>query len=829
MAVTNLGLYPCFDYYMYKVMDDKEKSIAFCKNMVRAFLRCGTPKETIQSTVMVQFPFSKAGMDFDDMYNQVCEEESKDCERHTREQYGESYEGIYSNFCQVCPACENYAGKREQLEYGALSRLLQIPYEDGLAMLKDKRMVFSSWVSLNDARIYGNKLERPCVVPLAQMLYECLMQQDGGMYRKLSCAENGSGTVSKDDVKELANLVIEKITECLGEKTFLNEDKGVDILCDYINRAIVKGVPMAEDVFGSFLMPCEDCEEEVFKESEMPDEMPDFESELAAIQDEIEEVQEKVPDTEETIEEDIGEETLEETVADGGEFALEDVAQEECLHDNLLGNVNYDADGHEELAEDSLDQYIASMGGFAKEEEDIPLDVLVEQDGGEQDTEHGVSEEEALSEDVTDIAPEEQGKGESVDVRLEDYPYFHKKVNVTRGGWLTKEDSIDYVPVSERRFIVPFAENDENDVSAERNMIVHPEITSAALSCMVNLFDDENADRELDALQGKVRKDGCIAVEVVYVTDTEEYILLIWNEATRRYNYVSLIERKEGKLKPIPYEVVQALKSEKRKVLCYQPYLLCGISGLYDGKIETKNVHSIYSHFKVLTKDTSCFMEDIFGSYLYAVEPTVAKWVEKYKEMYGSYGYLLTVMPFYHRIKDMQFSYAVAMKMEGLCASRQKKDIMYGYSYLAAGVYPGRQGACFKLLSNGQIVFLEKMVPSISYVPGYIMEFVFANIESDESEKKVEDNVKNNQKARRLLLKELARQKAAFYHGDLKLLYIDDYKIIFYVTHTYRAVHKTDITRILMHETYRHKISSNQLWAKFWGTSLRMVRYVNKH
>lgn len=71
--------------------------------------------------------------------------------------------------------------------------------------------------------------------------------------------------------------------------------------------------------------------------------------------------------------------------------------------------------------------------------------------------------------------------------------------------------------------------------------------------------------------------------------------------------------------------------------------------------------------------------------------------------------------------------------------------------------------------------------------------------------------------------------QAAFCHNDLKILYIDDFHLIFFAAHKYRAVHATDIGQILMHETYQHKVSSNKMKAVFWTTSLEGIQYIDEH
>ena len=154
---------------------------------------------------------------------------------------------------------------------------------------------------------------------------------------------------------------------------------------------------------------------------------------------------------------------------------------------------------------------------------------------------------------------------------------------------------------------------------------------------------------------------------------------------------------------------------------------------------------------------------------------------------------------------------------------------MYGYSYLAAGIYPSMQKARFSLLSNGEIVFYDVVEPAISYEPGYIVEFTFRNIDFVGSDEAMAENVRNNHRARQLLLKEIAKKTPAFYHSHLKILYFDDYRITFYMSHDYRDDNQRMIEQSLYRECTRYRVSSNKLLASYWATTFNSVRIVNKH
>ncbi|MBR1741857.1 MAG: hypothetical protein IJ733_08295, partial [Lachnospiraceae bacterium] len=459
--------------------------------------------------------------------------------------------------------------------------------------------------------------------------------------------------------------------------------------------------------------------------------------------------------------------------------------------------------------------------------EDPPASEGKEGFSAEVPTENGIVQGVDGEKDSADPDPRRKGvkrpAPDGAEPRLEDYPYFNAQVKMTNGAVFTAADHIESFPLSKRRYIVPFAANEDG------NVIVHHEIPAALLDKMIDVSAGTGqAESELSALEAKVRKDSCAAVEVVWVPEQERYILLLWNAANRRYDYVPLIGKKDGQLHTVPYEIRQFLCSDKRKIICYQPYLLCGISGLYYRYLETKNVHSIYTINRVLMREAGCLMEDVFSSFFYGASKKILDEKKRYEDWYGRDNVLLSHMPFYDYIMKQQYSYAGAVGKSGLCASQYHKDLMYGYSYLAAGVYPSRQGAMFRLGPDDHIEFFKPMEPCISYIPSYIMEFTFMNVDED-IDVRAEDNIRNNQKARRLLLKEMAKMPAPWYHTGLKLLYMDDYRVVFFVSHRYRSVHKTDVSRILMHETYRYKIPSNRLYAKFWGTGMNVVRYINRH
>ena len=424
---------------------------------------------------------------------------------------------------------------------------------------------------------------------------------------------------------------------------------------------------------------------------------------------------------------------------------------------------------------------------------------------------------------------------------LKSYLLFEKAVSRTTGTWLGKQDALVTIPCQSRRYKIPFAKNEPSVLSASQNVIVHHEIRSGALEKMMDIssqseVEEEKRQQEIRFLTDKVRKDYSATVEIAYVTDLEMYVMLIWNPGSRKFVYIPLIDKAVGELKEILSPVIQFLKSEKRRIICYQPYLLCGICSLYDKTIEIKMVYSIYSQFKVLARESSvhrtgwdsCMMEDVFESYFYAFDEREQFRKELFCKKYGEDAFFLAMMPLYRSICEKQVRQAQVLGITGLCISQAHKDLMYGYSYLACGIYPSRQQAAFSVYLNGHIEFLYPMEPAISYVPGYIMGYTFLNDGDPAGGDIVNQEVYGNRRARKLLLKNLAGLQAAFYHNDLKILYVDDFHMVFFATCKYRAVHATDIGQILMHETYRHKVSSNKLKAEFWATSLTEIRHIDK-
>lgn len=439
----------------------------------------------------------------------------------------------------------------------------------------------------------------------------------------------------------------------------------------------------------------------------------------------------------------------------------------------------------------------------------------------------------ALSREEISLSAREAATGNSqepVAAPVENRRELEKTALKTHGTWFNSQDMPAPIPYQSRRYQIPFAENEPTSLSASKNVILHHEIQGSVLEKMIDIsaqsfVSEEKRRQEIAFLTDKVRKDFSAAVEIAYVTEREMYILLIWNAGSRKFDYVPLIDKASGALKEIPYPIIQFLKSEKRRIVCFQPYLLCGICSLYDRTIELKTIYSIYSHFQVLTKRASCMIEDIFGTYFYTFDEKERYQKDIFYREYGEDAFFLAMMPLYQCVAEKQMRQARSLDMTGLCISQVHKDLMYGYSYLGCGIYPSRKQAAFSLYPNGHMEFLYPVEPAISYIPGYIIEFCFL---SEDSPKAMEREIYENRQARKLLLKDLSKLQAAFYHNDLKILYMDDFRIVFFVTPQYRAVHTTDIGQILMHETYRHKVS-NKMKAVFWATSLAEIRYIDRH
>ena len=422
-------------------------------------------------------------------------------------------------------------------------------------------------------------------------------------------------------------------------------------------------------------------------------------------------------------------------------------------------------------------------------------------------------------------------EGEPLERDLCNHPFFTKKVKTGEGGWLSKKEPIEVIAASDRKYLIPFAVNDTQEKESARNVIIHHEITESMMEGMMDISTGGGpVEMEIHFLVEKVKKDKKMPLEMVYVTDRERYILLIWNAGTSRYNYIPVIDRKEGKIKTIPIQIIRLLKSENIKKICFQPFLLCGILSLYERELEMKNVHSIYSHYQILSqkkeKETGL---DIFDVYTHYASDKFAKQVWIAEKRFRERCRLLAVMPLYCNVMSKQYDEAELCGKIGLCANQDKKDLMYGYSYLAAGIYPSMQGARFILKKTGEISFPEKVTPCVSYEPGYIVEFTFANIESEEGEEIVRQNVRENRRARQLLLAELSKKMTAFYHSRLKILYFDNYKIVFFMTHDYKDENQKLIEQSLYRECTRNRISSNKLKAVYWATTFNTVRVVSLH
>lgn len=495
----------------------------------------------------------------------------------------------------------------------------------------------------------------------------------------------------------------------------------------------------------------------------------------------------------------------------------------------------------EQASDTQVDMFCTMMCSSADEPEDIlpKRDVLDIGDVPASDDKEEYEERpacEGFEEERTGNAGEKDGL---VPVQerygsLEEHPYFVKKVPIGEGGWLGHHEPVEFVPAAQRRYLIPFLQNDAEEAISRRNVIVHQELQAGDLEGMIDVSDaeEEKVFQELRFLSDKVRRDRRMAVEAVYVADEGRYILLIWNAATARYNYTTLIEKTDGLIRAIPMQIIRLLRMEDIKIMCYQSYMLCGILSLYFKEIEIKNLHSVYSHYCVFSRKDgggNAQMADIIQQYLIGLNEKDRKLAAITNKRFGNRAFLLWQMPLYDMILRQQFAYAKMMGMEGLCASQQKKDIMYGYSYLAAGIYPSMQKARFSLSSNGEIVFVEEAEPAVSYEPGYIVEYTFKNINYDGSDEAVAQQVRSNHRARQLLLKELAQKSPAFYHSHLKILYFDDYRITFYMSHDYRDDNQTLIEQSLYRECTRYRVSSNKLTASYWATTFNAVRKINRH
>lgn len=428
---------------------------------------------------------------------------------------------------------------------------------------------------------------------------------------------------------------------------------------------------------------------------------------------------------------------------------------------------------------------------------------------------------------------------------LEAHPYFTRKVEMSEGGFLTANDKVRRVPMRNRRYIIPFAENDYS-MSSDRNVIVHHEIESSHLAAynedgtrrrvfeVRTNSEDKEIESELDHLKANARNARMIACEVAYVTDEERYVLLMWNTSNSRLDYFELINKAEGSMKAMPRQIIDILKSEGIKKVCYQPYLLCAMMGLYIREVEIKNVHSIFSEYHVFNsqlKGVEWAFDVIMRSYLVLPSEKLKRSITYKNRVFGNCPMFMGMMILYNDIAGMQLRYSREFGYDALCASRHRKDLMYGYSYLAAGIFPSMQKALFKLTPSGQYVFFNKPDPSISYFEGYMVQYMFRNINSEPGERGEvrEANEKSNVRARQLLLKDLATVGQGFYHTNLKILYFDEYYMVFYMAHNYLVQNQQFIETALKRECTKHKIVTDQFLYSCWATTFDMVRLVNKH
>lgn len=774
VVILNISEIPCIDFYARRqaplAMEPQfwTHCISACRQAGYTLDEIRCKVEDISFIYSVQLSILEEKGSFNQALAEYPKLEGKlPCCREYAKKIGINMDDPYANLCRVCPFSEQ-TGSANQ-EYSILTKIFILPDEDGIKYL-DGRLEFNSYIDMDSGDIFSGTIVAPFVLPVASIIYKCICDDPPKFYYGIKAALHMGTAHALMQSAEIKNVVEE------------------------VYKTVVTVVDkMTNDPFGG----CID-------------------------KDQIKE----------TLLEYICNHVLLSTPASDMAFSL------------YVSSMDSEEDEEREDTElPPFGEAIEPAPALVYEEINSPVGKDDKDAGQQMDGDCSATETGYIEENADDINLETRKIGGEDTVpagELKEYPLFEKVVAKTTGTWFNGQDVLMAIPYQSRRYKIPFAKNESASLYASKNVIIHHEIRGSALEKMMDIsvqsaVSEEKRLQEINYLTDKVRKDFAVAVEIAYVTDREMYVMLIWNAGSRRIDYIPLIDKAIGQLKEIPYPVVQFLKSEKRRIICYQPYLLCGICSLYDRVIEIKTVYSIYSQFQVLARSmdqengqSSCMMENIFESYFYAFNEKEQYKRDIFFEKYGEDAFFLAMMPLYQCISEKQISQALSLGITGLCISQAHKDLMYGYSYLGCSIYPSRQQAAFSVYPNGHIEFLYPMAPAISYVPGYVMEYTFLNIDNI-VDGEIRQEVYENRRARKLLLKGLAGLQAAFYHNDLKILYMDDFHLIFFVTHKYRAVHATDIGQILMHETYRHKISSNKMKAVFWATSLTEIRYIDKH
>ena len=771
----NISEIPCIDFYARR-QAPLAMEPQFWTHCINACRQAGYTLDEIRCKVEdISFIYSVqlSIMEENGSFNRAMEEYPKmegklPCCRDYAKKIGIDMEDCYADLCRVCPF-SGQTGSASQ-EYSILTKIFMMPDEEGIKYL-DGRLEFHSYIDMDSGDIFSGTIVAPFVLPAASIIYKCLCADPPKFYYGIQTALHVGTAHALMQSVEIKNVIEEVYQTLIAIVSKMAKDPfGGHADEDQIKETLLQYI--CNNVFMS--TPASDMAFSLYVSSMDSEDDEEWEdTELPAFGEEIEPVPAPVH------------EEIDIPVGEGDRGASQQTD----------GECPVTATGYMEENEDGVNQEISksSCGDTASVED------------------------------------------------LKDYPLFEKEIAKTTGTWFGKQDTLMAIPYQSRRYKIPFAENEPTSLYASKNVIIHHEILGSALEKMMDIsaqsaVSEEKRRQEINYLTDKVRKDFSAAVEIAYVSDREMYVMLIWNAGSRRIDYIPLIDKAVGKLKEIPYPVIQFLKSEKRRIICYQPYLLCGICSLYDRTIEIKTVYSIYSQFQVLAQKNTMqengqsgwMMENIFESYFYTFDEKEQYKKDIFFEKYGEDGFFLAMMPLYQCISEKQVKQAETLGITGLCISQAHKDLMYGYSYLGCSIYPSRQKAAFSLYPNGHIEFVYPVVPAISYVPGYIMEYTFLNNENA-ADGAIHQEIYDNRRARKLLLKELAGLQAAFYHNDLKILYMDDFHLIFFATHKYRAVHATDIGQILMHETYRYNISSNKMKAVFWATSLTDIRYIDRH
>lgn len=256
----------------------------------------------------------------------------------------------------------------------------------------------------------------------------------------------------------------------------------------------------------------------------------------------------------------------------------------------------------------------------------------------------------------------------------------------------------------------PVAEETDNGLllTMNRNMILHLSLSTESAKRYCEIV--ENGNLPDNAYQGMLR-DKSMSVEIVLSDNTCKYAYIVWSRHTKKFYYVSA-DTVSGNL-------FEMLSRSMVKKICHTPYLLYGVSRLYNHTV--KNVFSIQTaHSRVTEKAAVMSYETLIA--LYDLEHQFGRGIEASKKEACVF---FAGMPFYkgiaHVLTDMLDRYEKPLLYNMDCCV----DESVGYSYLYARNFKDT-GYLMQLLPDGRQLYKEEFVRS-ALSDGYFISYTVAD------------------------------------------------------------------------------------------------------